>query len=72
MSDQAILERIQQLPEEEVAHTHLTPQRIGSLLKRYRVLNNSESGEFIVEDFFRENKIPCHHVAVSPQAEATL
>lgn len=72
MSDQAIMERIQQLPEEQVANTHLTPQRIGALLKRYRTLNNAESGEYIVEDFFRENKIPCQHVTVSPQAEATL
>ncbi len=48
MSDQAILERIQELPEEQVANTHLTPNRIASLLKRYRTLNNSESGEYIV------------------------
>jgi hypothetical protein len=66
------MERIQQLPEEQVANTHLTPQRIGALLKRYRSLNNSDSGEYIVEDFFREFKIPSHHVTVSPQTEATL
>ena len=41
-------------------------------MKRYRGLNNSESGEFIVEDFFKENKIPSHHVTVTPQANSTL
>jgi len=35
-------------------------------------LNNSDSGDFVVEDFFKENNIPCHHVRVSLQTEAIL
>ena len=72
MSDQEIINRIQQLPEEQVSGTHLSHSKIAGLLKRYRDLNNAESGEFIVEDFFKENKIPCHHVKIGPQAAAIL
>ena len=72
MSDQEIIGRIQTLPEEQVAGTHLSQTKIAGLLKKYRNLNNAESGEFVLEDFFKENKIPCHHVKVGPQAPAIL
>lgn len=48
MTDQEIIERIQQLPEEKIANTHLNDKRLGALLKRYRALHNSESGEYIL------------------------
>ena len=41
-------------------------------MKKYRELNNAESGEFVVEDFFRENKLSCHHVKVGLQTVAIL
>jgi hypothetical protein len=44
MSDQEILDRVQNLPEDQIAHTHLTEKKIKNLLKRYRGLNNGDSG----------------------------
>jgi hypothetical protein len=44
MSDEEILERIQNLPEDQIAHTHLNEKKIKNLLKRYRGLNNGDSG----------------------------
>lgn len=48
MTDEEIIERIQKLPEEKIAGTHLNEKRIGGLLKRYRNLHNSDSGEYIL------------------------
>lgn len=72
MPDQDIIKRIQQLPEEQILGTHLTQTRIAGLLKKYREMNNAESGQFVVEDFFKENKISCHHAKVGPQTVAIL
>ena len=36
MSDEDIINRIQQLPEDQVSGTHLTHNKIKGLLKRYR------------------------------------
>lgn len=41
-------------------------------MKRYRALHNTESGEFVVEDFFKEHKILVHHVKIGSQTEAIL
>jgi len=50
----------------------LTQVKIKHLLARYRAQNNSDSGEYVIEDFFKENKIPSHHVKIGPQTAATL
>ena len=72
MTDAEIVARIQSLPEKAIVGTHLTHEKITGVLKRYRYFHNSESGEFILEDFFKENKIECHHVKIGPQSDAIL
>ena len=44
MKDQEIIERIQKLPEEQIEGTHLSQQKIGGLLQRYREMHNANSG----------------------------
>lgn len=72
ITDEEIEKRLQTFPEEQIAGTHLNDKKIKILLKRYRTANDSSTGEFILEDFFRDNKIPCHHVTVSAQTESIL
>jgi hypothetical protein len=72
MSDDDIIKRVQSLPEDQISKTHLNEKKIKNLLKRYRDLNNAETGDFVLEDFFKENKTPCHHVMISSQTDAIL
>ena len=62
MGDGQIMVRIQNLSEGEVEGTHLDEKTMKRRLKIFRTLNDPTTGDEIVEDFFRENKVEIHHI----------
>lgn len=66
------MKRIQNLDESLIVGTHLNEKDTKRRLKRYRKLMDSTTGEFIMEDFFKENKINIHKINGAYEASNVL
>ena len=72
MSDSDIENRLQSLPEEQILGTHFTEKHMKRRLKNYRENMDESTGDLILKDFFKENKISIFEVNISSQTEAIL
>lgn len=56
-SDEALIQRVRELPEDRIAGTHYNEERMRERIKAYRVANNSTVAEPSVQDFFQQRGI---------------
>ena len=56
-SDEALIQRVRELPEDRIAGTHYNEARMRQRIKDYRIANNSQVAEPAVQDFFQERGI---------------
>ena len=55
--DEDLVQRVRELPEDQILGSHYTPADMKRRLKDYRLANNSTVAEPDVQDFFREQGI---------------
>jgi hypothetical protein len=61
--DEALINRVRGLSQEEIEGTHYNGKDMSRRLKDYRIFNNSEVAEPSVQDFFKNQcKISLHKV----------
>ena len=56
-SDEALIQRVRELPEDRIVGTHYNEARMRQRIKDYRLANNSQVAEPAVQDFFQERGI---------------
>lgn len=56
-TDDYLKNTIKQLPESQIANTHYTQEGMERRIADYRKINQKDTGNSILIDFFKENKI---------------
>lgn len=52
--DEDLVQRVRELPEDQILGSHYTSEDMKRRLKDYRLANNSTVAEPAIQDFFRE------------------
>jgi adenylate kinase len=63
-----LLQRVKNLPEEQIAGTHYTEQDMNRRMAKYREANASDRGDPAVQDFFARNGVEVFSVDCSKEA----
>ena len=56
-ADEALIQRVRELPEDRISGTHYNEQDMRRRIKAYRTANNSIVAEPAVQDFFKQKGI---------------
>ena len=70
--DSELINRVRELPEDQIFGTHYTMEDMKRRIKAYRKLNNSEIAEPAVQDFFNEQGIKFYKENISTRFNDAL
>lgn len=70
--DDDLVQRVRELPEDQIVGSHYTPDDMKRRLKDYRLANNSTVAEPAIQDFFREQGIKFFKESIQTRTKNAL